>query len=35
MRFFEMIWKILDDQKFKVLSRVFEKIAAGFDEEKL
>jgi len=30
-----MTRKILDEPKFKVLVRIFEKIAGGIDEEKV
>ncbi len=34
MRFFEKIQEILDEEELKVLERIFEKIAAGLEEEK-
>jgi len=34
MMFFEKIREILDEEEFEVLERIFEKIAAGLEEEK-
>ena len=34
MRFFEKIQEILDEEELEVLERIFEKIAAGLEEEK-
>lgn len=34
MRFFEKIREILDEEELEVLERIFEKIAAGLEEEK-
>lgn len=33
-RFFEKIQEILDEEELEVLERIFEKIAAGLEEEK-
>jgi len=34
IKFFEKIWLILDDKEIEILARIFEKIAAGLEEEK-
>lgn len=34
MRFFEKIHEILDEEELEILERIFEKIAAGLEEEK-
>ncbi len=34
MRFFEKIREILDEKELEILGRIFEKIAAGLEEEK-
>lgn len=35
MKFFEKIREILDKEELEILERIFEKIAAGLDEEKV
>jgi len=34
MMFFKKIQEILDEEELEVLERIFEKIAAGLEEEK-